>query len=219
MKISNLKIYDLAESILAARLPMLSEYNDNSEEREECRKELNDMLTDYDFSKCEFKSKALKLCNKLCTNDSNSGHCNFLSGILVSMDISATIKWWEQFQRYHFKQIVSSMSTMHCITKFNPDTMFAETVLPETVELFKTLIDKYNKEIITFDQLVDNTPLGTVLTARITTNYLQLRTMYQQRHNHKYHEWKCFIEMIDELPFCNLIYGFNAVPSIQEEKK
>jgi hypothetical protein len=52
--------------------------------------------------------------------------------------------------------------------------------------------------------------MGLELTARITTNYLQLKTIYAQRHNHKLEEWRDFCRFIESLPFAGeLIAGGN----------
>ena len=56
------------------------------------------------------------------------------------------------------------------------------------------------------DRLYSN-PCGFILTARITTNYLQLKTIYAQRKNHTLPEWRLFCKWIEQLPYSNLITG------------
>ena len=190
MKIDNVKIYDMTESILASALPMTQSYDEVIFERK----------TESFHSGPEETQTDLKRAYTLADNPANSGHCNFLKGVLVSANITGTIKWWEQFQRYHFVTIVSSMSTMHKITAMNFSSCVSDKVLPETVECCKNLVNKYKNGEVDFDTLIDNVPLGLNLTARVQTNYLQLRTIWNQRKGHKYHEWGPFCAWIESLP-------------------
>jgi hypothetical protein len=61
---------------------------------------------------------------------------------------------------------------------------------------------RYNNEVagMTDEELVYNCPMGLELTARVTTNYLQLRTVYRQRKNHRLTEWHVFCDFIRNLP-------------------
>ena len=190
MKLDNVEIYELAESIAASGLPMLDHFD----------------AEDFNETICRIRGdlpsaqKHIDRAKRLAGNAANSGHCNFLKGIIVCANISATIKWWEQFQRYHFATIISSMSTMHRITCMNLDSQVSEKVLSETKILCASLLERHEKGEIDFDTLIDNMPLGVMLTARIQTNYLQLRTIWNQRKNHKYHEWKPFCDWVKTLP-------------------
>ena len=64
-------------------------------------------------------SKDLKRANKLASAPSGSGHDCFLKGIVVQMDVTFSEKAWPEAQRYHWFDIVSSMSTMHMLPKMN----------------------------------------------------------------------------------------------------
>lgn len=75
-----------------------------------------------------------------------------------------------------------------------------KSINEDIVAYANDLIDEYKKGIIDWDKLVSNMPQGIPLTARISTNYLQLRTMYAQRKNHKSKEWRDFCEWIETLP-------------------
>ena len=181
MKVTNIEVYDLGQSMFASGYPMQTE-----------------IITGGDADQWE---ATVCRATRLAVRPANSGHANFLKGILVSMDVSGTIKWWEQAQRYHFLTIVSSQSTMHRITQMDPDKCTSDKVLGSTRRYMRQLIARHVNGDIDFDTLIDNMPLGIVLTARVTTNYLQLRTIYNQRKYHKYHEWRPFIEAIRELPY------------------
>lgn len=189
MKIDNLKIYDLNESIVASGLPMQAKYSDKV------------FCSDvYALYKNGINSNHFKRAVKLANTPMGSGHGNFLSGILVSANITATVKWWEQFQRYHFKQIVSSQSTMHRLRKMIEENTisFNENTGQLVIDDFMSLIEN---EYTTDDELAYSCPMGLELTARITTNYLQLKTMYHQRKNHKLPEWKTFCDWVGSLPY------------------
>ncbi len=176
MQITGVNVYDFAESIAASGFPMAAQYNAEN---------FADTTENIDHN----RNAAVHFCRafRLAGAAANSGHPNFLKGITVSMNVSGTIKWWEQAQRYHFLTIVSSQSTMHRLDRMDFDECMSEKVLPEVKDFCCKLLDRYNLREIDFDTLVDNMPLGIVLTARVTTNYLQLRTIYNQRKCHKYH--------------------------------
>ena len=210
MEIDNYRIYDLNESVIASGLPMLEAY---------IEKEYSSEF--YMLYRNGSSSKHFKRAIKLANTPAGSGHGNFLSGILVSVNITATVKFWEQFQRYHFKQIVSSQSTMHRLRRmvegntirFNEKT--DKSVINAFLELAKN-------EYITDEELAYSCPMGLELTARITTNYLQLKTMYHQRKNHKLQEWHDFCDWVECLPYAKeFITGteINGQVRISKEEK
>lgn len=186
-KITHINVYDLEESIIASGLPMRTTYDEYVFESQTFG------LT-FDTDNVHFN----RACN-LANNPTGSGHNNFLSGIIVSMNITATIKWWEQFQRYHFKKIVSSMSTMHRLRKMALEgtLQFNNLTNPDIVRQFVRLA---KDETVTDEELAYSCPMGLMLTARVTTNYLQLRTQYQQRKHHKLKEWHDYCAFIETLP-------------------
>ena len=110
---------------------------------------------------------------------------------------------------------------MHRITKMDIEEQCNDYVLPSTIKTIQELVDYYNnfddlkksgeiaykdKEEL-FQVIVANCPMGLMLTARITTNYLQLKSMYNQRKSHKLEEWRVFCEWIESLPKSYLITG------------
>ena len=194
MKIDNVKVYDLEESIVASGLPMLSEYDE-----EKNGTAVSDLFV------CSLKDDIrdnphFKRACKLADNPAGSGHANALSGILVSANVTATVKWWEQFQRYHFKQIVSSQSTMHRLRQMATEgtIRFNELTNHNIVNAF---INLAKDESVTDEELAYACPMGLELTARVTTNYLQLKTQYNQRKNHKLSEWRKYCQWIESLPY------------------
>lgn len=147
--------------------------------------------------------------------EAGSGHDNYLSGILVSFDVKYPLYWSPEFQRYHFAQIVSSQSTMHRLTVVaNSDTFnesFNKYVDLSIIEIVKGLAKEYNALVeakadkediyVAFMKLRSNLPSGYEMWMHVTTNYLQLKTIYKQRRNHKLKEdWGAFCDWIESLP-------------------
>lgn len=180
----NVKVYGLNESTKASKYPMAID-------TESC----TDVLTDI--------AKRLAKCAI------GTGHDNYLSGIVVQFDLTFTVKAWTEFERYHFAQIVSSQSTMHRIEKFDIEKQCIEYVDKRIIDVVKDLREKYIKEPTAENRLalLYSCPTGIKLTARISTNYRQLKTMYAQRKNHRLPEWRDFCKWIEMLPHSELITG------------
>ena len=140
---------------------------------------------------------------KLAGCQTGTGHDQFLTGIVVQFDLTLSIKAWTEAERYHFLDFVSSQSTMHCIAKFDAEKQCNEYVHPATVGVVKGHLECYNEEPTpeNYLRLLYNIPTGFRLTARMTTNYRQLKTIYQQRKNHRLPEWRTFCEWISYLPY------------------
>ena len=128
-----------------------------------------------------------------------SGHGSFLKGIVVNLDLTLANKAWIEFQRYHFADIITGMSTMHRIARFDLDKSFNEFVSPQIIAELQKIQHNYqeNPTKENYLKLLYSTPSGLELTNRITTNYLQLRTMYYQRHNHRLPEWREFCQWME----------------------
>lgn len=185
VEISNVKIYDLKESVIACRNAM--------------------RLTHPEYTEDEFK-KSLPRAIQLAKCGGGSGHSNFRKGIRVSFDIKYPSYFTPELQRYSFMDIVTSSSKMHRLVKMDMDACFNKYVLPERKAHMKFLIGKYNENpsYEMFMTVLSNCPLGVELFMRCSTNYEQLATIYRQRRHHKLKEdWvdgfcKDFIE---KLPF------------------
>lgn len=155
---------------------------------------------------------------RLASMPLNSGEANALTGVNVQFSIIASIKWWQQAQRYHWFQIVMSQSIMHSIT--NPKfaltpNHFAQSeigalgttspVIDAFIKYREDLLGKYNGEPIPPKikrELIYSVPVGMLEEARVTTNYLQLMTMYTQRIHHQLDEWRYFCAwMYKRLPY------------------
>lgn len=204
--VSNVKIYDLEDSIIAAGYPMAIDV-----EKEQNR---------------ELEERDMKRCNNLinATVKDNQAHGQFLTGIRVSFDLTCSNKMWVEAERYRFLEFVSSQSTMHRITKFDLNKIYNKYVDIRVIEIMKEKVDYYNhlndlkekyreegnsyevtrltekmKEL--YLEILYTNPAGFTLTARMTTNYRCLRNIYKQRKNHRLPEWREFCKWIESLPY------------------
>lgn len=150
-----------------------------------------------------------KTTRQLAGCPTGTGHDQFLTGIIVQFDLAFTIKAWTEAERYHFFDFVSSQSTMHMISEFDIEEQCNEYVHFGIISIVNALLDCYkdNPTPENYLRLLYNVPVGFRLTARMTTNYRQLKTIYQQRKNHRLPEWREFCQWIKTLPEHELITG------------
>lgn len=192
LQIDNWKVYDLKESVIACRNAM---------------RITPAQITDEEFNAS--MPRAIILAN----SPSGSGHQTFLSGIRVSFDIKYPNYISPELQRYHWIDIVSSSSKMHRLSSMDMDTCFNKYVTDESKEQMKRLVKKFNetKSYEDFMVMLSNCPQGLELFMRVSTNYLQLRTLYRQRKTHKLKEdYGAVCEFIEKLPYANeFIIGNN----------
>ena len=177
-RITNTKVYGLDESIIRAKYPMSVDIST-----------LNSDVTKGIL--------ALAGCEK------GTGHDNWLNGVVVQFDLTYTVKAWTEAERYHFLDFVSSQSTMHRIAQFDLDKQYDEHTDPRIIAIVKELVDKYNETKDPEDYLrpLMSNPCGFQLTAGMTTNYRQLKTIYAQRRTHRLPEWREFCAWIETLPY------------------
>ena len=131
-----------------------------------------------------------------------SGHDNFLNGIIVQFDLTCSNKMWVEMQRYHFIDFVSSQSTMHRAAHMDFAKCFNGYVTARTIAECNRLKNVYHTDPTAenYLRLLYNLPSGMELTARMTTNYRQLKTIYQQRKGHRLPEWREFCKWLETLP-------------------
>lgn len=143
-----------------------------------------------------------KTTKKLGTVATGTAHDQFLTGIIAQFDLTFTVKAWTEAERYHFFDFISSQSTMHRIAKFDLDTQYIDYVDTRMIDIMKELKDKYNetKDKEDYLRLLYSNPCGFKLTAAMTTNYRQLKTIYQQRKLHRLPEWRVFCEQLEQFP-------------------
>lgn len=155
----------------------------------------------------KLNSEIVERTNMLATSEQGMGHDNFLNGIIVQFDLTFTVKAWTEAERYHFLDFISSQSTMHRIAKFDLNKQYSEYTDKRIIEIMNELKDKYNETQDKEDylRLLYSNPCGFKLTASMTTNYRQLKTIYAQRKNHRLPEWREFCKWIETLPYAEWI--------------
>jgi len=200
IKIKNVEVYGLEQSLIRSGFPMeTGEPNDYP---------LND---ETDFNKSEIRA------GKLANTPIGSGHNNFLKGIIVQFDLQYPEYFSPQLQRYNFVDIVSSQSKMHRITSRELTkedfTIFVDNLF---IDRLNSLIYAYNNpneltlsKSELFKKIISNLPSGYLKWMAISTNYLQLKTIYKQRRNHKLIEWKLFCDWIERLPMADKLIVSN----------
>lgn len=191
MIIDSVKVYDIYDCFRASKYPMATDISKTNEE-----------LTSRIVS--------------LAQTGKGEGHDQFMTGIRVNFDLTFTIKAWTEAERYRFLEFVSSQSTMHRISKFELVGQYIEYVDPRMIEIMQELKDRYNETQDPEDylRLIYSNPCGFKLTARLTTNYRALKTIYSQRKNHRLPEWREFCEWVETLPYSYLITGKEAPKNI-----
>ena len=204
IKVDNVRVYGLNESVIASGYPMQIKTND--------------------MNKVVIGDKDLKRVKHLGNATPGSGHDCFLKGITVQFDLQVPEYIWRQLDRYHFIDYVSSQSKMHRILKMDLNKACNKYVTETSINLLNYLIEEYNKinndtdfkvklrngEVVTnkedvFNMIIANTPSGIMLTARMTTNYLQLKSIVNQRSNHKMQEWRLLCDYFKTLPMFDLV--------------
>ena len=200
--ITNYRVYDLEETLVASGYAMIEEYDEDKVIDEQNVIILSQNTDDFNTN------KHYKRATKLAKAPLNSGHVSFAKGIVVNMDVTFTNKAWIEMQRYHFIDIITGMSTMHRISKFDLDSAFNQYTDPVIISRLKELQEVYleTKDKEDYLKLLYSTPSGLEMTGRVTTNYLQLMNIYSQRRTHRLPEWRLFCkELIEKLP---LFYEF-----------
>jgi len=182
MQVDNVCIYGLNESIVASGYPMRTDLPKKMELPDQHRRDV---------------------AHKLGSVPVGTAHDNYLNGIVIQFDLTCSVKMWQQLQRYHFIDFVSSSSTVHRLAKMDLSKgAYNEYVDMNVIHHMETLQSIYqtNPTEENFMRLLYNNPVGMNLTARMTTNSRQLKTIYNQRKNHRLKEWRDFCDWIKSLP-------------------
>ena len=220
LSITNVCVYGLEESAIASGFPMLANYDSMA---------FFEATNNYGE-----KLKAYGRADRLSACKGGESHDCFLCGVIAQFNLTAPRYFCQEWQRYHFQDIISSTSTMHRIKTFINEVVerqnkiksmgdaadieygefllehFAEDTDVGLIELFVRNAFKKMAELPEIEALKyikANLPEGFKFTARITTNYRQLKTMYHQRKNHRLEEWRHFCDELKRFPHSNWIIG------------
>ena len=166
--------------------------------------------------------------------NAGTDHRKFMRMITVYLDITAPLYWWKEFDTYKVGTVVNSCSTMHKIhakvftledfstehfhkrTSMNFGEIINELNYWRDIYLNGGLVDDYNgkvriyekKDKNAWDQMIQLLPTSYNQKRTVMLNYEVLANIYDSRKNHKLDEWHTFCHWIDELPYSELITGY-----------
>lgn len=157
---------------------------------------------------------------RLLRNLANAGpdHGKFLRFITVTMDITAPLYWWKEFDTYKVGTVANSCSTMHKIhaKEFTLDDFSHEHMSHDVLDVLTTIINALNirrkdfldtKEKTFWWDMIQLLPTSYNQRRTVLLNYQVLKSMYHARRNHKLDEWRIFCDFIRDLPYSELIIG------------
>ena len=144
-----------------------------------------------------------------------SDHRKYLRQIFVTVDITAPLYWWKEFDTYKVGTTANSTSTMHKIhaKEFTRDDFSCDRMdegglaLLDTViaylesERQKFLADKNDKQA--WHNMIQTLPSSYNQMRTVTLNYENLINMYYARRNHKLAEWHVLCDWILSLPYAS----------------
>ena len=153
-----------------------------------------------------------------------SDHRKFLRQIFVSVDITAPLYWWKEFDTYKVGTVANSCSTMHKIhaKPFERDDFSYDRLDEKGVEVLDYIIKYLEEERIKFcddktnkqawHNMIQILPTSYNQMRTVTLNYENLINIYYARRTHKLGEWPTFCEWIMSLPYATDIIA------VKEEK-
>ena len=161
-------------------------------------------------------AKDLDLAKRLCK--AGSDHRKFMRQILVSVDLTAPIYWWKEFDTYKVATVSNSCSTMHTIHKqpltaalFSTDGLSPESqaALDGLLAYLESLRLRFNetKDMAVWREIILLLPSSFNQKRTITMNYETLLNIYHARKNHKLTEWHVLCDWILSLPYFADIIG------------
>lgn len=164
----------------------------------------------------------LKLIKTL--SKAGNDHAKFLRMINVTMDITAPLYWWKEFDTYKVGTVANSCSTMHKIEAkeftledFSTENLFSNSdnydnniICEAPIEVFERIICTLNiyrklfvetKDKKYWWQMIQLLPSSYNQKRTVQVNYAVLKNMYYARKNHKLDEWHTFCDICEELPY------------------
>lgn len=159
----------------------------------------------------------LDLAQRLCK--AGSDHRKFLRQIFVSVDITAPLYFWKEYDTYKVGTTANSCSTMHKIhaKEFTLDDFSYEEMDIATISLLDSIVTRLNEIRVYYNasssktawySMIQLLPSSYNQMRTCTMTYENLRNMYHARKNHKLEEWRAFCEWVETLPYAKeLIIG------------
>ena len=141
-----------------------------------------------------------------------SDHRKFIRQIFVSVDITAPLYWWKEYDTYKVGTVANSTSTMHKIHSkaFELDDFSHDHLTKDSLEFMGVIIDRLEsirqkfvaeKKKEDWYDLIQLLPSSYNQMRTCTMNYETLVNIYFARRNHKLQEWHTFCHWIESLPY------------------
>ena len=152
----------------------------------------------------------MSLATRLCK--AGSDHRKFLRQIFVTMDITAPLYWWKEFDTYKVATVANSTSTMHKIhsQSFELSQFSCDRLSEKSLERFESYMAYLEELRLNYVETKDKS-VWYELIQMLPTNYNQMRTctmnyetlinIYNARKNHKLDEWHVLCDAIKSLPY------------------
>ena len=136
--------------------------------------------------------------------------------INVTMDVTAPLYWWSEYDTYKVGTVANSCSTMHTIAnrEFTLGDFSTEHLDDVSLDTFNYIIAQleYDRRLYikTKDKkywwdMIQLLPSSYNQKRTVQLNYAVLRNMYHARRNHKLDEWRDFCSWVETLPYAELI--------------
>lgn len=159
-------------------------------------------------------------------------HRKYLRQIFVSMDITAPLYWWKEFDTYKIGTTADSCSTMHKIAakEFELDDFSHEHLSEYSKEKLEDLLGWLNMCRTNFNidedkdywwQMIQLLPSPYNQKRTVTFTYENVMAMIKQRSGHKLDEWRNFVEILKDLPYIREIRMDEAdnIRRVEEDSK
>ena len=158
----------------------------------------------------------LGLAKRLC--DAGSDHRKFIRQIFISMDITAPLYWWKEFDTYKVGTTANSTSTMHKIhaKEFSLEDFSVDHMNEEGLKSFEVFVEEIERQRKLYLETKDKSYWYTMIQMlpssynqmrTVTMNYENVRNMFGSRKNHKLDEWHTFCDHVRELPYAKELLG------------
>ena len=153
----------------------------------------------------------LSLAKRL-RNAGTSDHRKYLRQVMLSVDITAPMYWWKEYDTYKVATVANSTSTMHKIHSkpFEIDDFSHDHLTENGLKVLKGIVDEMEKIRLEYVETKDKA-LWYDLIQLLPSSYNQMRTctlnyetlinIYKSRKHHKLDEWRSFCEWIETLPY------------------
>lgn len=205
--VENQEVWGFEHAIRGMRNPLNSW--DRSDSYEECADAFEN-CGDCRIGEFVVGEDDLALMKQLCK--AGTEHRKFMRQIFVSMDITAPLYWWKEFDTYKVGTVSNSCSTMHTLHKRDLDIndFSVESLGAAQKHTISKLIEEMNvlrrEYVDTGDKrywrmMIQMLPESYNQRRTITMNYENVLSMIRQRKNHRLSEWRCFCNILSNLPY------------------